>query len=105
LPASFAPGHIILSLPCGDKNGQNLPVKDWELVAENLSKGCWSWGCVSAVDLEGRTIWIADAHRGDGQWFIVHPDEVLTAFTELDSSIRLRRLYEGKFSAGSREKH
>src|ERR1700746_3370514 len=33
---------------------------------DNLSKAGWSWGCVSAVDFEGRTIWIADAHRGDG---------------------------------------
>jgi len=23
----------------------------------------WSWGCVSASDSSGRTIWIADAHR------------------------------------------
>jgi hypothetical protein len=39
-------------------------VKDWEIIANNLSKAGWSWGCVSAVDCEGRTIWIADAHRG-----------------------------------------
>ena len=24
----------------------------------------WSWGCVSAIDSNGRTIWIADAHQG-----------------------------------------
>jgi len=41
-------------------------VKYWEIIADNLSKAGWSWGCVSAVDSEGRTIWIADAHRGDG---------------------------------------
>jgi hypothetical protein len=45
--------HIILSLPCGDKNGQNLPVKYWELVADKLSKAGWSLGWVSAVDSEG----------------------------------------------------
>jgi hypothetical protein len=28
-------------------------------------------GCVSALDLEGRTIWIADAHRGDGKRFVI----------------------------------
>jgi hypothetical protein len=27
-------------------------------------KAGWSWGCVSAIDSNGRTIWIADAHRG-----------------------------------------
>jgi len=37
-------------------------------------------GCVSAVDSEGRTIWTADAHRGDGKRFIVRADEILTAF-------------------------
>jgi hypothetical protein len=40
--------------------------------------------CISAVDSEGRTIWIADAHRGDGKRFIVHADEKLTAFLELE---------------------
>jgi len=30
------------------------------------------------LDCEGRTIWIADAHRDDGKRFIVHADEILT---------------------------
>ena len=47
----------------------------WGIIADNLSKADWSWGCVSALDSEGRTIWIADAHRGDGQRFVVHADE------------------------------
>jgi len=38
---------------------------------------------VSAVDSQGRTIWIADAHR-DGKRFVVRADEILTAFMELD---------------------
>jgi hypothetical protein len=45
------------------------------IIADNLSKAGWSWGCVSALDCEGRTIWIADAHRGDGNRFIVRTDE------------------------------
>jgi hypothetical protein len=53
--------------------------------ADNLSKAGWSWGCVSAVDCEGRTIWIADAHRDDGKRFVVQADEKLTAFLELES--------------------
>jgi hypothetical protein len=32
----------------------------------NLSKAGWTWGCASAVDSHGRTIWIADANRDDG---------------------------------------
>ena len=39
----------------------------WELIADNLSKAGWSLGCVSVIDSEGRTIWIADAHRDDGK--------------------------------------
>jgi hypothetical protein len=33
-------------------------MKSWEIIAENLSKAGWSWGCVSAIDREGRTIWM-----------------------------------------------
>jgi hypothetical protein len=58
----------------------------WEIIADNLKKVGWSLGGVSAVDCEGRTIWIADAHRGDGQRFIVRADEKLTAFLELEAA-------------------
>jgi hypothetical protein len=33
-------------------------------------------------------MWVADAHRGDGKRFVVHADEKLTAFVELESAIR-----------------
>jgi hypothetical protein len=56
-----------------------------EIIADNLSKAGWSWGCVSAVDSNGRTIWIADAHHGDGKRFVVRADAKLTAFAELKS--------------------
>jgi hypothetical protein len=36
------------------------------------------------VDREGRTIWIADAHRDNGKRFVVRSDEKLTAFLELE---------------------
>ena len=49
-----------------------------------------SWRCVSAVDREERTIWIADAHRGDGKRFVVRGEQKLTAFLELESAIRRR---------------
>ena len=55
----------------------------WEIIAGNLSKAGWSWGCVSAVDVEGRTIWIVDAHRDDGKRYVVRADEKPTAFLEL----------------------
>jgi hypothetical protein len=62
--------------------------KEWEIIGENLSKAGWSWGCVSAIDSNARTIWIADAHRGDGKRFVAHADEKVTAFMELESAIR-----------------
>ncbi len=55
----------------------------WEIIADNLKKRGWSYGYVSAVDSQGRTIWIADAHRGDGKRFVVRADEKLSAFVEL----------------------
>jgi len=45
-------------------------------------------GYVSAIDSNGRTIWIADAHCGDSRRFVVRADEKLTAFLELEAAIR-----------------
>ena len=56
------------------------------LPAMTYSKAGWSWSRVSTVDSTGRTIWIVDAHRGDGKRFVVHADEILTAFLELESA-------------------
>jgi len=53
------------------------PLKYWEIIADNLSKAGWSYGYVSTVDSEGRTIWVVDAHR-DGKRFVVRADEKLT---------------------------
>jgi hypothetical protein len=60
-------------------------VKYWEIIADNLSKAGWSWGIVSAIDSQRRTIWIADPHRDYGKRFVVRADEKLTAFLELES--------------------
>jgi hypothetical protein len=54
-----------------------LCAKDWEIIADNLSKAGWSWGCVAARDREGRAIWIVDAH-GYGKRFIVRADDPLS---------------------------
>ena len=59
----------------------------WEIVADNLSKAGWSLDRVSAIDSEGRTIWIVDAHRDDGRRFIVRADEILSAFVELEREV------------------
>ena len=68
--------------------------KYWETIADNVKKAGWSWGCVSAIDSNGRTIWIADAHRDDGNRFVVRADEKLTAFLELERAICLHVLIE-----------
>jgi hypothetical protein len=54
----------------------------------------WSWGLTSAIDSNGRTIWIADAHRDDGKRFIVRADEKLTAFVELEMAVCIHLLSE-----------
>jgi len=64
-----------------------------EIIADNLKKRGWSLGYVSALDCEGRTIWIVDAHRGDGKRFVVHADEKLTAFVELESAVRAAKAH------------
>jgi hypothetical protein len=63
-------------------------MKYWEIIADNLHKAGWSLGWVSALDCEGQTIWIVDAHRDDGKRFVVHADEKLTAFVELEAAVR-----------------
>jgi hypothetical protein len=76
-------------------------VKYWELIEDKLSKAGWSWGCVSAVDSRGRTIWIADAHRDDGKRFIVHADEKLSAFVELERQVLTVTFYLASVHANS----
>jgi hypothetical protein len=61
----------------------------WEVIADNLSKAGWSWGCVATVDREGRTIFVADAHRDNGKRFVVPAEDKLTAFLELERAICL----------------
>jgi hypothetical protein len=50
--------------------------------------------------VSGRTIWIADAHRGDGQRFIVHADEKLSAFVELEREVLTVTFYLASIRAG-----
>jgi hypothetical protein len=62
---------VVWHAPFTIKNrGRIQCVKYWEIIADNLKRAVWSWGCVSAIDSNGRTIWIADAHCGDGKRFL-----------------------------------
>ena len=83
------PIDITLSLLCGGQKRQNLATlkRYWEIIADNLSKAGWPWGCVATVDRGGRTVFIADAHCDDGQRFVVHADDRFTAFLELERAI------------------
>ena len=93
------PPQIKSCLPFSNSNPQSKPtdiimsaiawnrMKNWEVIADSLSKAGWSWGYVSTVNSQGRTMWIADAHRDDGKRFIVRADEKLTAFLELETAI------------------
>jgi hypothetical protein len=65
-------------------------LKYWKIIADNLHYTGWSLGWVSALNLEGRTIWIVDAH-GYEKRFVVRAEEILTAFLELESAIPGRR--------------
>ena len=49
---------------------------------------------MSAIDREGRTIWITDAHRHDGKRFVVRADEKLTAFLELERAVCIHLVTE-----------
>jgi hypothetical protein len=77
----FEPGRLLVR------------VKYWIITADNLKKGGWSFAWVSALDSNGQTIWVADAHRGDAKHFVVRADEKLTAFLELEiCDSRLQRI-------------
>ena len=43
---------------------------------------------MSAIDSKRQTIWIVDAHRDNGKRLVVHADEKLSAFMELEAAIR-----------------
>jgi hypothetical protein len=62
-------------------------VKYWEIIADNLSKAGLSWGCVPTINSSGQTIFVVDAHRDHGNRFIVHADDRLSAFVELERAI------------------
>jgi hypothetical protein len=70
------------------KSGRIRRMNSWETIAENLSKAGWSWGCVATVDRDGRTIFVADAHRDGWKRFVVRAEEKLTAFIELERVTR-----------------
>jgi hypothetical protein len=71
--------------PLSKNSARKAAVKRcWEIIADKLSKAGWSLGWVSAIDSEGRTLWIVDAHRDNGKRYVVRSEELLTSFLELE---------------------
>jgi hypothetical protein len=61
-------------------------MKDWEIIADNLSKAGWSWGCVLTINSNGQTIF-ADALRDDGSGSSCTQTKS-SAFVELERQAR-----------------
>ena len=62
-------------------------MKYWRIIADNLTAG-WRCGCISSTDRDGRQFWVMAAERIHAGRFIVHADEKLTAFVEVELAIR-----------------
>jgi hypothetical protein len=78
----------ILSLLCGEQKRQNAwHVKYWEIIIDNLRNAGWNCGCMATTDGKGRPIWVVAAERSDAGRFIVHADQELPAFLELEAAI------------------
>jgi hypothetical protein len=85
----IAPIHITSSLLRGEQRRQNAwHVKYWEIIVENLRNAGWNCGSMATTDGKGRPIWVVAAERSDAGRFIVHADQELPAFLELESAIR-----------------
>jgi len=88
----FCSYHFVVAV-WTTKTPESQRVKDWEIIADNLHDAGWSLGWVSALNREGRTIWIVDAHRY-GKRFVVDADEMLGAFVELQRAVCIHLLTE-----------
>lgn len=59
-------------------------MKYWEIIAERLKSRGWSFGYCTTVNQQGERIYVVSAHRDDGKRHVLHSDEMLTAFLELE---------------------
>jgi hypothetical protein len=51
----------------------------------------------------GRTLFVVDAHRRDGKRFVVHAEEKLTTFVELESATRNSALLDSHCLGSNRD--
>ena len=66
---------------------QKRRVQYWEIIADNLSKAGWSWGCVAAVDSDG-----------EQSGLLTHTamTESASLFARMKSSLRFSNLKESR---------
>jgi hypothetical protein len=69
----------------------SFAVKYWKIIIENLRNAGWNCGPMATTDGKGRPIWVVAAERSDTGRFIVHADQELPAFLELESAIQTHR--------------
>jgi hypothetical protein len=80
-----------------------------EIIADNLSKAGWSWGCVAAIDREGRTIfqeWLDQ--KNVGLMFWIKFDHVIRLMCSAANMIakwvwRVRAIVVTKNQSGDRK--
>ena len=60
------------------------------MILENLRNAGWNCGSMTTTDGKGRLIWVVAAERIDARRFIVHADQELLAFLEVESATRDR---------------
>ena len=63
------------------------PMKYLEIIADKLSAAGWSWAIAAPLP-EMAGAGLLTPHRGDGKRYIVHSDELLSAFLELEAMLR-----------------
>jgi hypothetical protein len=73
------------------KTGRIPLVKYLEIIIKNLRNAAWNCGSMTTTDGKGRPIWVVAAERSDAGRFIVHADQELVAFLELESAIQTDR--------------
>jgi hypothetical protein len=91
LPASLRRLYHFV-LPWGRKKQHNLQREVMEANSRRAQRMRVQLGLPLAIDCNGRTVWIADAHRDDGKRYVVHADDKFTAFLELERAVCLRLL-------------
>jgi hypothetical protein len=65
----------------------NLNVKYWEIIADKITKSRTPWAGSPRSTITGERSGLLTRISCDGQRFIVHADDKLTAFLELETVI------------------